>query len=68
MSFPASPPSTGSDAPNSATTWSQKFVLPCDVALMEPVGSATASYVNETDDELFTSFPDASTTCAWIVL
>ena len=39
-----------------------------EVVLIEPSGSATASYVTETDVPLFTSLPDGSTTWAWIVL
>ena len=41
--YPFSPSSTGGAAPNSSSTWSQKSVLPDDVVLIEPDGSATAS-------------------------
>src|SRR5512143_1685388 len=40
---PVSPTSTGGAAPKSASAQSQKLVLPSDVVLIEPVGSAIAS-------------------------
>lgn len=43
MSRPARPESAGSEAPKRATAWSQEFVDPREVVLIEPVGSATAS-------------------------
>ena len=36
-------PADPGGAPKSPSTWSQKFVFPCDVVLIEPVASATAS-------------------------
>ena len=43
MREPVRPSSTGGEAPNSAATWSQKFVLPADVLLIDPEESGTAS-------------------------
>jgi len=46
MSTPVRPASTGRfAAPYSSAAYCQKFVLPAEVVLIEPAGSATASYV-----------------------
>jgi hypothetical protein len=43
MSKPASPWSGASDAPKKACTYVQKLVLPIELRLIEPSGSATPS-------------------------
>jgi hypothetical protein len=62
------PTSAGSDTPKSGATNDQKLVLPTDVVLREPVGSAMPWYVRRTPEAVVTSRPFASSTWAWMVL
>ncbi len=60
--------SAAGEAPKRLRTLAQKFVFPTEVRLMDPDGSATASYVRTARAGSVTRLPEASTTCAWIVL
>ena len=66
--LPRRPVSTAGEAPKRLRTLAQKFVFPAEVRLMDPDGSATASYVRTARAGSVTRLPEASTTCAWIVL
>ena len=68
MSKPASPASGPRATPKRSSTKPQKSVFPLEVVVIEPVGSATASYETARPAALPTSLPSGSTSCAWITL